>query len=374
MFHGQRPPNISPRQYIERIATYSGCSPCCLAMGMKYLDKLREKDAMYELNSLNFHRLVLTATLIASKFVDDFYYSNGYWAKVCLVLSRSLHTRALSLASPCILPCAKTGTGRRSQSLMLTCTRTHTQPHTSVPSPSHSTTLCHAVTTHPRKPSQNQAQVLSHGSRTQVGGVKVEELNGMETEFLFLISFDLHIKRCDYDAFVSELYTRAHATEDFPRRMAGLSIRTSPSGASASAPPWEGPRSPYMIQQPGGGAPPGHHAAQIPGGSGGGWHPWGPETLSPNLQGGGVQIGGSGGVAGGGPQGMLQQQQGGGGVGGGGAPREVQVPSPHLLNGAGVNFAPHMVRFAPPFSAFPVPLPLPLPLLFPVHFHLLCPS
>jgi len=82
VFHGQRPPNISPRQYIERIATYSGCSPCCLAMGMKYLEKLREKDAMYELNSLNFHRLVLTATLIASKFVDDFYYSNGYWAKV----------------------------------------------------------------------------------------------------------------------------------------------------------------------------------------------------------------------------------------------------------------------------------------------------
>jgi hypothetical protein len=204
-------------------------------------------------------------------------------------------------------------------------------------------------------------EILSHKA-DQVGGVKVDELNGMETEFLFLISFDLHIKRSDYDAFVSELYTRAHATEDFSRRVAGLSIRTSPSGATASAPPWEGPRSPYMIQQAGGGAPPGHPAAVTPISG----HPWGPEMVSPNLQGGPMQVGPSGGLTAGGPQGMLQQQQGvggggaggaGGGVGGGGGappppppqremPREMQVPSPHILTGSGVNYAPHVVRFA----------------------------
>jgi hypothetical protein len=33
-------------------------------MGMKYLETLKLKDAAYELNSLNFHRLVLTAVLV----------------------------------------------------------------------------------------------------------------------------------------------------------------------------------------------------------------------------------------------------------------------------------------------------------------------
>jgi hypothetical protein len=35
-------------------------------MGLKYLERLKAKDSAYDLNSLNFHRLVLTAILVSA--------------------------------------------------------------------------------------------------------------------------------------------------------------------------------------------------------------------------------------------------------------------------------------------------------------------
>ena len=84
MFHGSRPPNLSTRQYVERIAAFSGCSPCCLIIGSKYLEDLALHDSAFLIDSFNGHRLILTSIMIAAKFLDDFYYSNGYWAKVGL--------------------------------------------------------------------------------------------------------------------------------------------------------------------------------------------------------------------------------------------------------------------------------------------------
>ncbi len=63
----------------------------------------------------------------------------------------------------------------------------------------------------------------------QVGGVQVDELNGMETEFLFLTSFNLHVKRSEYDSFVAELYMRAE--DPLQNRMGSLNIGASPTSA-----------------------------------------------------------------------------------------------------------------------------------------------
>mmetsp|Transcript_43669 Transcript_43669/g.68382 ORF Transcript_43669/g.68382 Transcript_43669/m.68382 type:complete len:225 (-) Transcript_43669:133-807(-) len=82
VFHGQRPPNISVRAYIERVRTFSGCSPCCFILGLYYLEQLKNLDPAYKLNSFNLHRLLITAVMVATKFVDDFYFSNNYWSKV----------------------------------------------------------------------------------------------------------------------------------------------------------------------------------------------------------------------------------------------------------------------------------------------------
>eukprot|EP00802_Teleaulax_amphioxeia_P018710 Tamp_18915.p1 GENE.Tamp_18915~~Tamp_18915.p1 ORF type:complete len:232 (+),score=45.34 Tamp_18915:476-1171(+) len=82
VFHGHKPPNISVRAYLERIRTFGGCSACCFALGLRYVEQLQNTDGAYQLNSFNMHRLVLTGIMVAAKFVDDFYFSNNYWAKV----------------------------------------------------------------------------------------------------------------------------------------------------------------------------------------------------------------------------------------------------------------------------------------------------
>mmetsp|Transcript_54568 Transcript_54568/g.111357 ORF Transcript_54568/g.111357 Transcript_54568/m.111357 type:complete len:208 (-) Transcript_54568:38-661(-) len=122
VFHGQNSPGVSVRAYLERINCFSGCSSCCFVLGALYLEQLRGLDSAYKLNSYNFHRLCLTAIMVAAKFVDDFYFSNNYWAKV--------------------------------------------------------------------------------------GGIPNDELNGLELEFLFLVNFNMHVKREDYDLFVKELKRR----------------------------------------------------------------------------------------------------------------------------------------------------------------------
>ena len=82
VFHGHKPPNITVRAYMERIRTFGGCSACCFVLGLRYVEQLQKTDGAYTLNSFNMHRLVLTGIMVAAKFVDDFYFSNNYWAKV----------------------------------------------------------------------------------------------------------------------------------------------------------------------------------------------------------------------------------------------------------------------------------------------------
>ena len=127
---------------MERIAAFSGCSPCCLIIGSKYLEDLAVHDSAFLIDSFNGHRLILTSIMIAAKFLDDFYYSNGYWAKVLPTLD-------------CLVKLALT-------TLIM-----------------------------------------------QVGGIPVAELNGLETEFLFLMKFSLHVKRSAYDEYLVSLLKRS---------------------------------------------------------------------------------------------------------------------------------------------------------------------
>lgn len=187
----------------------------------------------------------------------------------------------------------------------------------------------------------------------------MDELNGMETEFLFLISFELHIKRAEYDLFVSELYRRADAIDPL-RRLSSLAIRSSPTSTALTVSTWDGHRAlspPPHMKQVGGG-----HA--MPGGD----HPWGPKVVSPHLN-----TSGPGGVMGGvsmtGGAPLLQQRPMG----------DYPVPSPRVINSAGVKYAP---RHQGPDVAYPKALPPPVghsssigvlagqPLSLPMHSQL----
>lgn len=71
VFHGVRSPNITILNYIQRIFKYTNCSPSCFVVGYIYIDRLLHKYPNSLLVSLNVHRLLVTAVMVAAKMLDD---------------------------------------------------------------------------------------------------------------------------------------------------------------------------------------------------------------------------------------------------------------------------------------------------------------
>ncbi|CAN6242864.1 unnamed protein product [Urochloa humidicola] len=84
-FRGKALPAIPVRRYAERIYRYAGCSPACFVVAYVYLDRLarggqgeeeEEGDAeaaaaVVGVDSYSVHRLLITAVMVAAKFMDD---------------------------------------------------------------------------------------------------------------------------------------------------------------------------------------------------------------------------------------------------------------------------------------------------------------
>lgn len=75
-------PVISVPDYMERLARFFQCSRECFVLALIYIDRLLQSNSHIWLCSLNVHRLVVTALMVAVKFADDTFYSNAYYAKV----------------------------------------------------------------------------------------------------------------------------------------------------------------------------------------------------------------------------------------------------------------------------------------------------
>mmetsp|Transcript_52834 Transcript_52834/g.124788 ORF Transcript_52834/g.124788 Transcript_52834/m.124788 type:complete len:355 (-) Transcript_52834:126-1190(-) len=80
-FHGAKP-KTTPTEFVERIAKYGRCSPCCFTMAMIYIQRMRQKHDGLCLHSENFQRLLGSLVMLATKLVDDQFYANSVWAKV----------------------------------------------------------------------------------------------------------------------------------------------------------------------------------------------------------------------------------------------------------------------------------------------------
>ncbi|SOV11753.1 cyclin [Plasmodium sp. gorilla clade G2] len=90
-FHASKIPDISLKNYIERIGKYIGCSNECFVLLIIYLDRLIKIHQDISLSLLCIHRLVITAAMISIKFFDDLYYSNAYYAKIGGVTTKELN-------------------------------------------------------------------------------------------------------------------------------------------------------------------------------------------------------------------------------------------------------------------------------------------
>lgn len=99
VFHAQRAPAVSVIDYSERIAKYSSCSYCCFVVGVIFMDRfIQQQRALqkdFHVHSLNVHRILLASVMVAAKFLDDFYYSNEFWAKIGGVPNAELNTLEL---------------------------------------------------------------------------------------------------------------------------------------------------------------------------------------------------------------------------------------------------------------------------------------
>lgn len=81
-FHALRPPAISIKDYLLRIAKYAACSGECFVLALVYIDRIIQSNPTFVVNSLNIHRLLITSVMLAAKFFDDQYFNNAYYAKV----------------------------------------------------------------------------------------------------------------------------------------------------------------------------------------------------------------------------------------------------------------------------------------------------
>ncbi len=80
-FAGQKS-TISPSALVSRIENISKASPCCLVVGLIYLERLKKLYPSFHVTSRSFVRLFVTSSMIASKFFDDFHCGIQTWADI----------------------------------------------------------------------------------------------------------------------------------------------------------------------------------------------------------------------------------------------------------------------------------------------------
>jgi len=81
-FHSARVPPLTITDYLKRIHKHFFCSDECFVMALVLIDRASKTHPSMTVCDLTVHRLLITAVMIAAKFHDDLYYSNGYYAKV----------------------------------------------------------------------------------------------------------------------------------------------------------------------------------------------------------------------------------------------------------------------------------------------------
>ncbi|PXF49671.1 Cyclin-U4-1 [Gracilariopsis chorda] len=83
VFHALQAPSITPSEYLRRLSRYAFCSRSVFIVAFYYLHKIAQKRSLNLcVNALSVHRLLLTATLLATKMMDDVLYDNAHFAKV----------------------------------------------------------------------------------------------------------------------------------------------------------------------------------------------------------------------------------------------------------------------------------------------------
>ncbi|SCV01825.1 LAME_0G18756g1_1 [Lachancea meyersii CBS 8951] len=86
-FRGKHVPAITLKQYFQRIQKYCPTTNDVFLSLLVYFDRIAKacnngKDQLFVMDSLNIHRLIISAVTVSTKFFSDFFYSNSRYARV----------------------------------------------------------------------------------------------------------------------------------------------------------------------------------------------------------------------------------------------------------------------------------------------------
>ena len=103
LFHSSHKCPLKPSAYVQRLLHYSAASPSNLVIATVYLQRLKNlggngaADTKLRLTSFNIQRLLLTATLLASKMYDEPHGSNKQWAAIGELSNQEMNALELEL-------------------------------------------------------------------------------------------------------------------------------------------------------------------------------------------------------------------------------------------------------------------------------------
>jgi hypothetical protein len=89
-FDSMKVPQISLLDYMKRLKNLGHCDTSLL-IGLIYIDRILAADTNFAVTEKNVHRLVLTCTIVAERYLNDDSYVNWYYASVGGICPRELH-------------------------------------------------------------------------------------------------------------------------------------------------------------------------------------------------------------------------------------------------------------------------------------------
>ena len=90
---------ISIDDYITRILKYAKCSDIAFILSMIYLRRIQNTFGNEVYNKHSFHRLYISSIVVATKFIDDDYCNNKYYAAVGGINVKELNLLEISFLS-----------------------------------------------------------------------------------------------------------------------------------------------------------------------------------------------------------------------------------------------------------------------------------
>lgn len=81
-FHCKFPPRVSITDYLTRVRRFFQCSVECYVVGLLFIDRLLKLRPHMVFSPMSCHRLICVSMTVATKFHEDLFYSNAYYAKI----------------------------------------------------------------------------------------------------------------------------------------------------------------------------------------------------------------------------------------------------------------------------------------------------